>query len=921
MSKFIPVPKQGFQYSVKGKKITVLKFDDTYVTYTTSDSQVVDHVNVNKWNSLNAKEASQANHDTTDHNGENKDNLKSDQSSNSKQSENSTTTSFTFEYDDATGTFTIKKDGKPITEPWIIKGTNGESGKSAYEEWAKEHQGNFNDFINSLKGINGANGQNGASTFDLWLARQNSEHPGNMDDFFQSLKGRDGENGKNGASAYEVWKSQGNPGNEKDFFNSLKGVNGKNGENGTSVYDLWLAKNKQRSIDDFLVSLKGADGKPGKDGLDGASAFQIWKNEGYEGDEVDFLNWIQEARKGEKGDPGDIFRPHFDERGNLYFRNQKGETTNPESVKGDRGKEGSQGKSAYEIWKDNGYLGSEEDFLESLKGRDGSIPSPPKYGYKDVKDFHLPQFKINPQLFSFSDNLTDNRTPEQIMYERIEEIKSIREQGKEKRCDWFKEFTWWCAGADKELLRMCPADHTKNMGIGTVILFTAIMAAFSGYIAIELIFDLWWVRILFCTFWGSMIFFLDRFITNTMYSDGEVKISRQEFRNALPRIVIAIFLGIVISAPIELRIFKEEIREECVRHKTSTNNEYLAQSEIVKTYKENWDNNLQKNQKTIDEKKEEDYTREKPIDGEKKTSPVQLYDSIAKKMVTKYIKIETKKTVTEKNLEDYKAAKQTAKSFKDQQAKEDSIRYYNSLSTLNRLEKSLNDKFNNEYYTNTGLLSLLFALHSIAMKDYKPWDWASYITNDGKTKGSFWDSILHVWWYFLIFTPIGLIMLLLILIDISPVIYKMMLADGLYDNYLHQEKTFDQFKMRIGLLKAFNKLDSSNFKQVTPYIFGEDEYKKITNSANDFQKLTPIQILIEKKPDYMETQLNEKNKKLFDEVLDMKRRIILATYRRWYKTQHDAIIGDPMDDENLGKEPFKQTDIPDMPKDPVFSEN
>lgn len=41
------------------------------------------------------------------------------------------------------------------------------------------------------------------------------------------------------------------------------------------------------------------------------------------------------------------------------------------SIKGGNGKDGQNGKSAYQIWLDNGHSGSEEDFLNWLKGEDG----------------------------------------------------------------------------------------------------------------------------------------------------------------------------------------------------------------------------------------------------------------------------------------------------------------------------------------------------------------------------------------------------------------------------------------------------------------------------------------------------------------------------------------------------------------------
>ena len=81
----------------------------------------------------------------------------------------------------------------------------------------------------------------------------------------------------------------------------------------------------------------------------------------------------------------------------------------------------------------------------------------------------------------------------------------------------------------------------------------------SGGYAIYTVLDSGLIALLFGIFWGLLIFNLDRFIVNTMYSDGEVTISWREFSSGLPRIIIAIFLGVVISTPLELKIFEDEI--------------------------------------------------------------------------------------------------------------------------------------------------------------------------------------------------------------------------------------------------------------------------------------------------------------------------------------------------------------------------
>lgn len=122
------------------------------------------------------------------------------------------------------------------------------------------------------------------------------------------------------------------------------------------------------------------------------------------------------------------------------------------------------------------------------------------------------------------------------------------------------EFFWWCAGVDKEIIRQCPTDHAKYVGIGGTILFTAVMATLSAGYALSTVFnDHPYVAICFGIIWGLSIFNLDRFIVNTMYSDGKANISWLEFRSGLPRIIMAIFLGVVISTPLELKIFEDEI--------------------------------------------------------------------------------------------------------------------------------------------------------------------------------------------------------------------------------------------------------------------------------------------------------------------------------------------------------------------------
>lgn len=150
-----------------------------------------------------------------------------------------------------------------------------------------------------------------------------------------------------------------------------------------------------------------------------------------------------------------------------------------------------------------------------------------------------------------------------------------------KKSSWLNEFLWSCAGVNKQVLRQCPSDYAKYAGIGGTILFTALMACLSGGYALNFVFDNTNIAIAFGIFWGLLIFNLDRFIVNTMYSDGKYTISWAELKSGLPRIIMAIFLGIVISTPLELKIFYKEIDAQMQVNMKKQTEEYVKEDKIL----------------------------------------------------------------------------------------------------------------------------------------------------------------------------------------------------------------------------------------------------------------------------------------------------------------------------------------------------
>lgn len=111
-------------------------------------------------------------------------------------------------------------------------------------------------------------------------------------------------------------------------------TNGKDGENGLSAYELAVRNGFTGTLTEWLESLKGADGKDGTNGVDGK-------------DGADGVN-------GKDGADGVDGRD------------------------GTNGIDGKDGLSAYEIALKNGFVGTESEWLEFLKGKDGADGSSPE---------------------------------------------------------------------------------------------------------------------------------------------------------------------------------------------------------------------------------------------------------------------------------------------------------------------------------------------------------------------------------------------------------------------------------------------------------------------------------------------------------------------------------------------------------------
>ncbi|MDE6664982.1 MAG: hypothetical protein K2K14_02170, partial [Ruminococcus sp.] len=108
---------------------------------------------------------------------------------------------------------------------------------------------------------------------------------------------------------------------------------GVNGKDGLSAYEIAVKNGFVGTVSEWLESLKGADGLPGKDGINGTDGV-----DGKDG---------ADGRNGVDGKDG------------------------RDGVNGQNGTDGENGLSAYELAVQDGYMGTVDEWLSSLKGRNG----------------------------------------------------------------------------------------------------------------------------------------------------------------------------------------------------------------------------------------------------------------------------------------------------------------------------------------------------------------------------------------------------------------------------------------------------------------------------------------------------------------------------------------------------------------------
>ena len=328
-----------------------------------------------------------------------------------------------------------------------------------------------------------------------------------------------------------------------------------------------------------------------------------------------------------------------------------------------------------------------------------------------------------------------------------------------QKMNWFQKFLLVCSGGNIHILRKTPSEWNKFAGIGGIVLFTAIFATLSAGYAMFTVFDDLWVSAGFGLLWGLMIFNLDRYIVSSIKKTGTWW---NQILMAIPRLILATFLGIIISKPLELKIFEKEVNKQLntiiQRNKTQLqaemNSRILQQSGPFETEKKQISAKIETYQKSYDSAAVE---LEKEILGKQSglTSGKVGFGSNAKR------KSELKEQ-RRQDLENYQKQIAPRLEYLDKEIS----KVYTNIETERNKTETFEDKFN-------GFAARLQALDELGNN-----------------------------------TPIigiaaAFIMGLFICLEISPVLVKLISAVGPYDYLL--EKTENDFR-----LYAKEKIEKGN---------------------------------------------------------------------------------------------------------------
>jgi hypothetical protein len=134
-----------------------------------------------------------------------------------------------------------------------------------------------------------------------------------------------------------------------------------------------------------------------------------------------------------------------------------------------------------------------------------------------------------------------------------------------------RRFALALSGVHLQTLELVPSERPRFESLGWSILTTSCLAAISMWFALASAVGInGLLAIPVALFWGIVIMGIDRWLVTSMPID-----ENRKWLIALPRVLLAILLGTLISTPLVLRVFQSEINAQIAKMQQTNYNTYL----------------------------------------------------------------------------------------------------------------------------------------------------------------------------------------------------------------------------------------------------------------------------------------------------------------------------------------------------------
>lgn len=355
----------------------------------------------------------------------------------------------------------------------------------------------------------------------------------------------------------------------------------------------------------------------------------------------------------------------------------------------------------------------------------------------------------------------------------------------------FKQFLWWLATAEKDLIRDCKVDNNRYAITGMAVLGTWLFATLAWSYFFYTVVNDWLQAAGLGIFMGLIILGIDRALIK-----GITAANKRKAAPFLFRMVLALTIGAFMAQPALLYLFDKEIHVQIsldnehrkMNKKAELDSLYLSQLTSLHAEKQQIANTLQVKYDEVAGQRQAFIAETDGSGGSGKRG----YETIAKTKEQEYIKAD-------------KAYQELQKSFQPRLSVIDST--FGSIDATKHKELTA---FNG--LLNDGFLTRIEALHHL-------------IDNNAAAKFRYY-----------------LLVIILVLIELMPVIAKSLLPDGSYEEKVKQQEWLEKdvmtfnFNKERDLKEMYNQLAFEQDREFIKLFFEEARRDRMEKMRLRLQK-------------------------------------------------------------------------------------